>query len=278
MLRAQLGRPARGVVGIAARCVCGNPTVAATAPRLDDGTPFPTFYYLTHPAATAAMSALEAGQVMRTLSDDLAADRRSRRGLSARPRGVSPRPRPIRRGRRDRRHLGGRDADARQVPARSGCARARRGSRRQSDRRPCSRAVVVVSAALRVRRARGRRMIRPLLAASASVLAVAAADRLRGGARRARRGPGAGGGVLARRVRHRVRMDHDARRRRAHRDHRHRDRPRTGGVRRRRGGRHGRLGYRLLTTAGLRSAPSTATTAAGSPRWRPRAARVRRRE
>jgi hypothetical protein len=56
VLREQLGRPARGVVGIAARCVCGNPTVVATAPRLPDGTPFPTFYYLTHPAATAAMS------------------------------------------------------------------------------------------------------------------------------------------------------------------------------------------------------------------------------
>jgi hypothetical protein len=74
VLRAQLGRPARGVVGIAARCVCGNPTVAATAPRLEDGTPFPTFYYLTHPAATAAMSGLEATQVMRTLSDELADD------------------------------------------------------------------------------------------------------------------------------------------------------------------------------------------------------------
>lgn len=56
----QLGRPARGVVGIAARCVCGAPTVIATRPRLDDGTPFPTFYYLTHPAATAAISTLEA--------------------------------------------------------------------------------------------------------------------------------------------------------------------------------------------------------------------------
>lgn len=74
VLRAQLGRPARGVVGIAARCTCGNPTVAATAPRLPDGTPFPTFYYLTHPAATAAMSALEAGQVMRALTDELASD------------------------------------------------------------------------------------------------------------------------------------------------------------------------------------------------------------
>ena len=74
VLREQLGRPARGVVGIAARCVCGNPTVAATSPRLLDGTPFPTFYYLTHPAATAAMSSLEASQLMRDRSDDLAAD------------------------------------------------------------------------------------------------------------------------------------------------------------------------------------------------------------
>ncbi|WP_439592207.1 DUF501 domain-containing protein [Microbacterium sp.] len=74
VLRAQLGRPSRGVVGIAARCVCGNPTVVATAPRLPDGTPFPTFYYLTHPAATAAMSTLEAGQVMRELNEELAAD------------------------------------------------------------------------------------------------------------------------------------------------------------------------------------------------------------
>jgi len=56
----QLGRPARDVVGIAARCACGAPTVVSTRPRLSDGTPFPTFYYLTHPAATAAASRLEA--------------------------------------------------------------------------------------------------------------------------------------------------------------------------------------------------------------------------
>lgn len=71
---AQLGRPARNVVGIAARCVCGAPTVVSTAPRLDDGTPFPTFYYLTHPAATAAVSTLEATQVMTEFNDALAAD------------------------------------------------------------------------------------------------------------------------------------------------------------------------------------------------------------
>jgi hypothetical protein len=68
----QLGRPARGVVGIAARCVCGNPTVVATAPRLPDGTPFPTLYYLSHPAATAAISTLEATGVMAQLQATLA--------------------------------------------------------------------------------------------------------------------------------------------------------------------------------------------------------------
>ncbi|MDQ1598179.1 MAG: uncharacterized protein QOI70_1603 [Microbacteriaceae bacterium] len=65
----QLGRPARNVIGIAARCVCGAPTVVATSPRLDDGTPFPTLYYLSHPAATAAISTLEANGVMTELQD-----------------------------------------------------------------------------------------------------------------------------------------------------------------------------------------------------------------
>ncbi|QEO09553.1 DUF501 domain-containing protein [Protaetiibacter larvae] len=65
----QLGRPARGVIGIAARCVCGNPTVVATQPRLPDGTPFPTLYYLSHPGATAAMSTLEATGVMPELAE-----------------------------------------------------------------------------------------------------------------------------------------------------------------------------------------------------------------
>lgn len=75
VVSAQLGRPARDVIGIPARCVCGNPTVVATSPRLSDGTPFPTLYYLTHPAATAAMSQLEATQVMVELSNLLDTDR-----------------------------------------------------------------------------------------------------------------------------------------------------------------------------------------------------------
>ena len=74
LVSAQLGRPARDVIGIPARCVCGAPTVVATAPRLADGTPFPTLYYLTHPAATAAISDLEATQVMNDFAIVLAAD------------------------------------------------------------------------------------------------------------------------------------------------------------------------------------------------------------
>lgn len=73
-LHAQLGRVPRGVVAVAARCVCGNPTVVKTAPRLPDGTPFPTLYYLTHPGAVAATSTLEATGAMRPMQDRLGED------------------------------------------------------------------------------------------------------------------------------------------------------------------------------------------------------------
>lgn len=71
---AQLGRPARGVAAIAHRCACGLPDVVQTAPRLPDGTPFPTLYYLTCPRATSAIGTLEASGVMREMSDRLVAD------------------------------------------------------------------------------------------------------------------------------------------------------------------------------------------------------------
>lgn len=73
-LEKQLGRPMRDVIGIGARCVCGNPIVVVTKPRLADGSPFPTFYYLSLPAATAALSALEASGFMASLQERLAAE------------------------------------------------------------------------------------------------------------------------------------------------------------------------------------------------------------
>ncbi len=75
----QLGRQARGVVGVAARCVCGRPAVVKTLPRLPNGTPFPTTFYLTHPRAVSSVGTLEASGLMREMSarlredDDLAA-------------------------------------------------------------------------------------------------------------------------------------------------------------------------------------------------------------
>jgi uncharacterized protein len=70
-LSLQLGRPVRDVVEIPARCVCGSPLVAATAPRLSNGIPFPTTFYLTHPTVTAAVSRLEAAGVMAEMTQQL---------------------------------------------------------------------------------------------------------------------------------------------------------------------------------------------------------------
>ena len=42
-----------------------------TAPKLPDGTPFPTLYYLTHPVLTAAASRLESTGMMREMAERL---------------------------------------------------------------------------------------------------------------------------------------------------------------------------------------------------------------
>ncbi|RAY14337.1 DUF501 domain-containing protein [Actinomadura craniellae] len=73
-VHAQLGRPPRGVRAVAHRCPCGRPDVIETAPRLPDGTPFPTLYYLTCPKAASAIGTLEAGGVMRHMQERLATD------------------------------------------------------------------------------------------------------------------------------------------------------------------------------------------------------------
>ncbi len=74
VITAQLGRMPRGVVGVAWRCPCGRPGVVATEPRLPDGTPFPTTYYLTCPRATAGCSTLEASGLMAEMTDRLGTD------------------------------------------------------------------------------------------------------------------------------------------------------------------------------------------------------------
>jgi hypothetical protein len=74
VIEEQLGRPPRGLRGVAHRCPCGRPDVVETAPRLDDGTPFPTLFYLTCPRAAAAVSRLESGGLMRDMQQRLTSE------------------------------------------------------------------------------------------------------------------------------------------------------------------------------------------------------------
>jgi hypothetical protein len=73
-VRQQLGRVPRGVAAVAHRCPCGLPDVLATDPRLPDGTPFPTTYYVTCPRLTGAISTLEGAGMMRAMTERLASD------------------------------------------------------------------------------------------------------------------------------------------------------------------------------------------------------------
>jgi len=73
-VRRQLGRPPRGVRRVAHRCGCGLPDVVETAPRLDDGTPFPTVFYLTCPRLCAELGRLEASGLMREWTQRLRSD------------------------------------------------------------------------------------------------------------------------------------------------------------------------------------------------------------
>ena len=74
VIGAQLGRPPRGIHAIGHRCPCGNPDVVATEPRLPDGTPFPTTFYLTCPRAASLIGTLEASGLMKEMSDRLEQD------------------------------------------------------------------------------------------------------------------------------------------------------------------------------------------------------------
>ncbi|MFP7695779.1 DUF501 domain-containing protein [Trueperella sp. LYQ143] len=74
ILRAQLGRFPRGLVGIGARCVCGNPAVTITYPQLPDGSPFPTLFYLTLPELVRDISRLESTGQMVEFNERLAVD------------------------------------------------------------------------------------------------------------------------------------------------------------------------------------------------------------
>lgn len=73
-LTKQLGRDPRGLVGIGARCACGRPAVTITYPRLPDGSPFPTLFYLSLPWLVREISRSESTGDMTIFNERLAVD------------------------------------------------------------------------------------------------------------------------------------------------------------------------------------------------------------
>ena len=138
--RAQLGREPRAIHEVGHRCPCGNPDVVTTEPRLPNGTPFPTTYYLTCPRAASRIGTLEGSGLMKEMQDRLGERPRPGGGVpprrtsaTSRPAPRSPRARAERA--RDRGDLRRRDARPGEVPARAGRPVARPGPRREPARR-----------------------------------------------------------------------------------------------------------------------------------------------
>ena len=71
---AQLGREPRAIHAVGHRCPCGLPDVVTTEPRLPDGTPFPTTYYLTCPRASSLIGTLEGSGLMKQMEARLGED------------------------------------------------------------------------------------------------------------------------------------------------------------------------------------------------------------
>lgn len=67
VVAAQLQRPLRSDVAVAARCPLGLPVVAVVPPVLDDGTPFPTRYWLSCPLANRRVGRIESAGGVRAL-------------------------------------------------------------------------------------------------------------------------------------------------------------------------------------------------------------------
>ena len=74
VLTRELGRPPRGMLAVAYRCDHDVPAVVQTAPRLPDGTPFPTMFYLCCSVLNSAVSRMESVGVMREMTAQLDSD------------------------------------------------------------------------------------------------------------------------------------------------------------------------------------------------------------
>lgn len=71
-LTAELGRPPRGLHAVAYRCRHDVPAVVQTAPRLPDGSPFPTLYYLCCSTLNSTVGRMESEGLMARMTDRIA--------------------------------------------------------------------------------------------------------------------------------------------------------------------------------------------------------------
>lgn len=83
VISVQLGRPVRGRIAVTHRCVYGLPTVVRVAPRLADGTPFPTVFWLTCPVARRHVGELESNSTMAAVNRRLNTDAQLSSGYAA---------------------------------------------------------------------------------------------------------------------------------------------------------------------------------------------------
>ena len=103
-IEAQIGRPLRAPSTVLSRCHLGLPVVVEVPPILDDGTPFPTHYWLSCPLAGTRIGRLEGTGGVKRMEAKAEADSRFGESLAqaharhARERdsllepGASPRP------------------------------------------------------------------------------------------------------------------------------------------------------------------------------------------
>jgi len=67
VVAAQIGRPLRAEAEVVSRCPLGLPVVTEVPPILEDGTPFPTLYWLSCPLAVTRIGRLEGAGGVRTM-------------------------------------------------------------------------------------------------------------------------------------------------------------------------------------------------------------------
>ena len=74
VVEVQIGRPLRASSDVVSRCHLGLPVVVRVPPILDDGTPFPTLYWLTCPLAATRIGRLEGTGGVRRMERKAEAD------------------------------------------------------------------------------------------------------------------------------------------------------------------------------------------------------------